>query len=53
MGDTVKFYDVASKRSVMVPRSATSVEYRQGKSRKVKMLTAKGPKGNKMYRITK
>lgn len=53
MAENVKFYDVASRKAVMVPRSKCSVEVRQGKGRKVKMLTARGPKGNKLYRITK
>ena len=53
MSENVKFYDVASKKAVMVSRSRCKVEVRQGRGRKVKMLTAKGPKGNKLYRITK
>lgn len=47
----IKFYDVKSKKAVLIPEDKTSVVYKKGKGRRVKMLTAKGPKGNKLYKI--
>lgn len=48
----VKFYDVKSKRAVSIPESQTKKITRKGKGKRViKMLTAKGPKGNQLYKI--
>ena len=46
----VKFY-VAQKGPVMIPENQTKVVYKKTKRRKVKMLTAKGPDGQKLWKI--
>lgn len=55
MAKLVKFYDIKSKKAVMIPEEETQVisRYNPRSKRRVKMLTAVGPQGNKLYKIIK
>lgn len=53
MPKMIKFYDVKSKKPVMIPEDKTKIVYKRSpRGRKIiKMLTAIGPLGNKLYKI--
>ena len=48
---SISFYDMKTRSKVNVPEGKTRSVVRGKGNRKVRMLTAKGPKGNDMYRI--
>lgn len=52
---TTRFYDVVSRKAVTVPNTEIKKITRKNPRthRTVHMLTAIGPKGNKLYKITK
>lgn len=50
-GKTVKFYDIQQRKAVLIPASQTKLITKKGRNRTVKMLTAIGKGGNKLYKI--
>ena len=48
--ESIKFYDMKARKTVMVPEEKTWIEIK-GKKKNMKMRVAYGAAGNKIYRI--